>query len=340
MEEKEIRIYPFSLESVDDQVAWGTESWKLSDLGFRDSTVRRGLLEGNTISEIMETYLDRIVGDDIYYFYGRQFPVQVKQLKVTSRQPLLVCPDDEIAGERYDSLGKLKIWYVAEATADAKIYLGFRRDLTAGEFYGACLDGSIADSLNEVPVKKGDCYLIKPGTVHCADKGVTIVEVSESSDLDLRIFNWGEVSDNQELFLEEAFDFVNMKAELPALTDATKLIESQQFVATKIDLTEPVRISSGDNGGFSVYYCVSGSISIQTPAVRENGQKYMESLVISAGETAVVPAENPEFYLVPNAVSAVLVEVTGGKIEREEEEPQRPAREDDEEEGAHNKLWN
>lgn len=339
MEEKEIRIYPFSLESVEDKTAWGTESWKLSDLGFRDSTVRRGLLEGNTISEIMETYLDRIVGDDIYWFYGRQFPVQVKQLKVTSRQPLLVCPDDEIAGERYDSLGKTKIWYVAEADAEARIYMGFRRDLTAGEFYERCLDGSIIDCLNEVPVKKGDCYLVRPGMVHCADKGVTIIEVSESSDLDLRICNWGRTSDSQDdpVFLEEAFDFVTMTAQQPVLTDPFKLAQLEQFVATRIDLSSPMNIQSGDNGGFSVYYCVSGSISIQTPAVKENGEKYMESLVISAGETALVPAENPEFFLVPNAVSAVLIEVTGGQIEREAE-PQ-PS-EDEEEEGSHNKLWN
>ena len=319
MEEKEIKIYPFSLEAVEDEAVWGTESWKLSDLGFRDSKIRRGLLEGNTISEVMETYLDRIVGDDTYYFYGRQFPVQVKELKVTSRQPLLVCPDDEIAGERYDSLGKLKIWYIAQAAPDAKVMVGFRHDLSATDFYEACLDGSIADHLNEVPVKKGDCYLIKPGTVHCADKGVTIIEVSESSDLDLRICNWGRTMDSQDdpVFLEEAFDFVNMKAETPILTDSHKLSELEQFIATRIDLADPVRIENGESKSYTVYHCVSGSAVIQTPAVRDNGEKYMESMALSAGETAVVPAEIQEFFLVPNAVAAVLIEVRAGEIERE-----------------------
>lgn len=338
MEERETRLFPFALEPVDEAAQWGTESWKLADLGFVDSKVRRGFLEGSTMSEVMETYMDRIVGDDIYYAYGRQFPVQVRQLEVTSAQPLMVCPDDEIAVERYDSLGKLKLWYVAKATADARIHLGLRQDLDATQFYNACLDGSIVDCLNDVPVKKGDCFLVRPGTLHYADKGVTIIEIAESSGLDLKV---GE-------FLEEVFDFVNMGSEMPVLISdsasaaassdgRTPLVDRTEFVATRIDLTSPLHIQDAD-GGFSVYYCVSGSVSVQTPAIMENGEKYMENLLVSEGEAVLVPADNSEFFLVPNAVSAVLIEVLGGHVEREEvEEPQLSA--DDEEEGSHNKLW-
>lgn len=337
MEDKEIRLFPFVLEPSDETAGWGTESWKLADLGFVDSKVRRGLLEGSTVSEVMETYMDRIVGDDIYYAFGRQFPVQVRQLDVTSRQPLMVCPDDEIAVERYDSLGKLKIWYVAKASGNARIHLGLRQDLTATEFYNACQDGSIDGYLNEVPVRKGDCFLVKPGTMHCADAGVTIIEIAESSGLDMKVCE----------FVEEVFDFVNMGAETPVLlSDASsasaaadgrvKLVDRPEFVATRIDLTQPLHIQDADSG-FSVYHCVSGSVSVQTPAVRENGEKYMENVLVSEGETVLVPADNSEFYLVPNAVSAVLIEVLGGPVEREE--APEPSAEDDDE-GSHNKLWN
>lgn len=337
MEDKEIRLFPFALEGLEEQTQWGTESWKLADLGFVDSKVKRGLLEGSTMSEVMETYMDRIVGDDIYFAYGRQFPIQVKKLEVTSRQPLMVCPDDVIAVERYDSLGKLKLLYVAKASADAKIYLGLKQDLDATQFYNACLDGSIDAYLNEIPVRKGDCFLVKPGTLHCADKGVTLIEISESSGLDMKV---GE-------FLEEVFDFVNMNAESPVLvSDAsaaassadgrTRLVDRPEFVATRIDLTSPVNIKDAD-GGFSVYYCVSGSVSVQTPAVKENGEKYLENVLMSEGEAVLVPADNSEFFLVPNATSAVLIEVLGGPVEREEE--QTPDPDDEEEEGKHDKLW-
>ena len=69
----------------------------LADLGYRDSLVREGWLAGNSIAEVMDTYLDRVVGDNVYNFYGRQFPVCVKQLRVRGRMPLRVHPDDETA---------------------------------------------------------------------------------------------------------------------------------------------------------------------------------------------------------------------------------------------------
>ena len=46
------------------------ESWELADMGVQDSVVSNGWLAGNTISELMETYLDRIVGEDVYDHYG------------------------------------------------------------------------------------------------------------------------------------------------------------------------------------------------------------------------------------------------------------------------------
>ena len=39
------------------------ESWEIADMGFRDSLVSEGWLAGNSISDLMETYLDRIVGE-------------------------------------------------------------------------------------------------------------------------------------------------------------------------------------------------------------------------------------------------------------------------------------
>ena len=56
------------------------ESWELADMGIEDSVVANGWLAGNTISELMETYLERIVGEDVYNYYGRQFPLLIKFL--------------------------------------------------------------------------------------------------------------------------------------------------------------------------------------------------------------------------------------------------------------------
>lgn len=308
MEEK--KIYPFSLEPIEGNSSWGEQSWKVADLGSRDSVIHSGMLKDNTLSEIMETYLDRIVGDEAYYFYGRQFPVMVKTFSTENITPLWVCPDDEIASQRYDALGKAKLWYVADAEEDSCLYLGFRRDLSAGDFYEGCLDSSVFSELNEVPVKAGDAFVIAPGVVHCAGKGLKIVEVAESSDLDFVLSTRSGKGDH--VFLEEAFDFVNLKAGIPPLSDRTKLAELGQFVATRVDLSSALRIDNAEDSGYTVYYCLGGSVSIQTPVAQDAGKR-MDNLTIDTGEAAIVPADVEEFFLVPTSSSATLIEVMGGK---------------------------
>ena len=150
------------------------ESWEIADMGFEDSVVADGWLAGNTISEVMETYLERIVGENVYNYYGRQFPLLVKFLDINGKLSVQVHPDDEIAAERYDALGKNEFWYVLEASPDAKIYAGFNREMTAQELYDRCHDGSVAETLNVIHPKKGDVIHMKPGTVHAAEGGLQI----------------------------------------------------------------------------------------------------------------------------------------------------------------------
>lgn len=312
MEEKEMKIGPMVFESIEDETDWGSESWKLADLGFRDSCVSSGNMAGDRLGDIMETYMDKIVGEYAYSYTGRQFPVMVKTFKTTSLTPLLVCPDDVTAAQRYDSLGKMKLWYVTEVRGDAKLYIGLKRDVEAAEFYSACLDGSIIDCLNEIPVKAGDSFLIKPGTVHCAGSGVSLVEIAESSDLDLRICEWSAGSpDSQETFLEEAFDFVNMGAEIPNLLP--KVAKTEQFELTRLELQDPLKINNGDNGSYSVYYCLNGSLSIQM-----NVDGHQSVVRLETSQAALVPAEVEEFFLSPCSRDTVIFEIVGGKHKEEE----------------------
>ena len=76
------------------------ESWELADMGLEDSVVAEGWLAGNTISEVMETYLERVVGEKVYNYYGRQFPLLIKFLDIQNKLSVQVHPDDQIAAER------------------------------------------------------------------------------------------------------------------------------------------------------------------------------------------------------------------------------------------------
>ena len=294
------------------------ESHEIADLGYRDSQILDGWLAGNTLSEVMDMYLDRIVGEKVFNWYGRQFPLSIKFIDAEGRIPLMVHPDDVTAGQRFDFLGKAKMWYVVDTRPGAALQLGFRRDTDAEELYGKCLDGSVAGLLNTVTPKPGDCFLIRPGTVHSA-QGVVMLEVSEASPLDFCIHGWGEevseVQFDSALGLVEALDFIDYKAYTEAARGAddksSTLVSTDEFTASRMLLKGPVHIVSGENGGFAVYVCISGEASLQVPA--KGG---MESTVLSAGQTVLVPAEVDDFFIVPRQDGTVLVEVL---VEREEE---------------------
>jgi mannose-6-phosphate isomerase len=191
------------------------ESWEIADMGIEDSVLSNGWLAGNTISELMETYLERIVGEDVYNYFGRQFPLLIKFLDINDRLSVQVHPDDEIAAERYDSLGKAEIWYVMDAKPGAKMYMGFSKEMTAQEFYDRCKAGTVEEVLNVVEPKKGDVIYITPGTVHAADAGLLIAEIQESSDMTFRLYDWGREFNPEtarETHLEEAIDVIDYRA--------------------------------------------------------------------------------------------------------------------------------
>ena len=203
MENKKLSPLKFLPDTA--EMPWGKVEYMLADLGFVDSVAIEGWLKGNSLSDIMQTYLERVVGETAFEWYGTQFPVLVKQLDVKGRTSLHINPDDETAEQRYDAFGKTALWYVTAAGPDARLFLGFKRPVGADEFYRACADGSVEDLLYSVKPRVGESYLITPGLVHAA-ADVTLLEVAESSELWFRLHDWG--SEDREMHLEEAFDLL------------------------------------------------------------------------------------------------------------------------------------
>jgi len=297
------------------------ESWEIADMGFRDSMVRSGWLAGNTIGELMDMYCDEMTGEAVFSRYGRQFPLLVKLLDVEGRTPLFAHPDDEVAAQRYDALGKAKLWYVLDAGKDAGLFMGFRRDVAVAELYKACMDGTVEGLLKVVTPKRGDVFFIPPGLVHGAYGGVRMVEVAEASDLDFKLCNWGRPTENdpdERLGLEEALDFLDLRAYDPGLCNAWKnaasqpansvtLAECGQFKVSRIDLSQPLKVSCPEDAAtFAAYVCIEGEACVQVLALGSGSG--MEEYAVSKGESVLVPADVVEYVLAPRGGSAVLLE--------------------------------
>ena len=289
------------------------ESWEIVDLGDDSSMVSEGFLEGNSLFDILETYLGDLVGDKVFEMYNLQFPVLVKLLDISTNISVQVHPDDEIALERYDNYGKEEFWHVLDADENARIYLGFKRKVTATEFYDKCKDGTVIQLLNEIRPRKGDNFHIKPGTVHSATGGIRLVEIQQPSDITFRLYDWEREFDSntaREMHLEEAIDCIDYSASTPSSlvipTDTTHgpLCESDNFIITALDLKDTLHIYTERFDSFIIYICTQGSASFQ---VMEGGKKV--SYDISKGGTILIPASLDDFFIVPLEKNTLLLEV-------------------------------
>ncbi len=295
MEEKKLsplRFLPDVLEFT-----WGSVEYRLADLGFVDSMAAEGRLGGNTLSDIMQTYLERVVGETSFDWYGTQFPVLVKRLDVKGRTSLHVNPDDEVAQQRYDAFGKTALWYVEACGPDARLFLGWKRDVTAAECYQACLDGSVMDLLYSVKPAPGESYLVLPGQVHAA-QGVKLLEIAESSELGFRLYdgNPGE----REIHLEEALDFIDFKAyRKPEKGEGNLLAATPQFTVHQIFLRETLKSHASEEDSFLIYICTAGA------AILKAEKDYQ----LKAGDVLLVPSEVTDFFLLPTQADTRLLEV-------------------------------
>lgn len=288
------------------------ESWEVADMGEQDSVVENGWLAGNTISEIMETYLERVVGDKVFDAYGLQFPLLIKFLDIQDKLSVQVHPNDQVAAERYDSLGKAEVWYIIDAEADAKMYMGFKKDVTAQEFYDACKGGTADQLMNVVHPKKGDVYYIHPGTVHAADKGILVCEIQESSDITFRLYDWGREfnpATARKTHLDEAIDLIDYNAYVPAGvhvdgSETKTVCNVPQFTVSHICVNEPVKVSPAALESFIVYNCLKGEVAI----TMEDDFGKEKDYVLHQGETILVPAECPDFTVKPIVKGSELLQ--------------------------------
>ena len=123
--------------------------------------------------------------------------VLVKYLFTSEKLSVQVHPSDASAlpGEA----GKEECWLVLDAEPDARLAIGFERDVTAEEIAAASQDGSIEQLMVWHSARPGDLFYLPAGTVHAIGPGLSLVEVQQNSDTTFRLYDYGRP---RELHLE------------------------------------------------------------------------------------------------------------------------------------------
>ena len=157
----------------------------------------------------------------------------VKLIDSSQSLSIQVHPSDEYALKYENSLGKTEMWIILEAEENSYINLGFSKDVSKSDFPELIKDDSILKCLNKIYVKPGDVYLIKPGTIHAIGKGITLLEIQESSKLTYRVYDFNRVDNSgnkRELHVNKAMDVLNFsRLEVKNLKEE-KEIKTEYFV--------------------------------------------------------------------------------------------------------------
>ena len=157
----------------------------------------------------------------------------VKLIDSSQSLSIQVHPSDEYALKYENSLGKTEMWIILEAEGNSYINLGFNKDVSKSNFPELIKDDSILKCLNKIYVKPGDVYLIKPGTIHAIGKGITLLEIQESSKLTYRVYDFNRVDNSgnkRELHVDKAMDVLNFsRLEVKNLKEE-KEIKTEYFV--------------------------------------------------------------------------------------------------------------
>jgi mannose-6-phosphate isomerase len=204
------------------------ESWEVStDAQFPSRLVDHDLTLEQAIALNPQAALGREGG----------LPYLVKWLDAKSNLSVQVHPTDDYAGLKTGECGKPECWFIVDAEPGAVLYLGWRDGVTSAEVRDALVSGETLDKLmNAVPVRRGDLFEIKAGTVHALGAGIALIEpqavLPGKSGVTYRVWDWNRRYDDngvetpagkpRELHVEHSLAVANFSLTGDALLEKAK----------------------------------------------------------------------------------------------------------------------
>jgi mannose-6-phosphate isomerase len=303
-------LYPLKFKPVFDDRVWGgdkirtqlgldfapmdrcAEAWILSGYEGRQTVVSNGFLEGNELNDLVEVYMDDLVGGKVFETTGEIFPLLIKFIDARDWLSIQVHPGDDLARKRNQPNGKTEMWYVIEADKEAQLISGFNKKISQKQYLDHLQNKTLADILNYEQVNAGDVFFIPAGRIHALGPGVLLTEIQQTSDATYRIYDWDRVDADgkgRELHTElalAAIDF-NIYPEYKThyrkiLNETVKLADCPYFTTNILDLAQPLQKNYEELDSFVIYICLEGSMVLTYGGDKKIG--------VTKGEIILLPA--------------------------------------------------
>ena len=282
------------------------EAWVLSDIEKYPTEVANGSHAGDSLQDLLEVYMDELVGEKVYETFGNQFPLLMKFIDAVDDLSIQVHPDDDYALENEKSLGKTEMWYVLPSKSDAAIYLGWNQQMNVSLIHAAIADGTLSEYLREYKVHEGDVAYIPAGTVHAMRRNTIVAEIQENSDITYRLYDYNRIGNDgkkRPLKLDKALQVMDFNPDneasyaptMPRIDGVVNLKKTPYFTANLLSPTRPVQRDYAPLDSFVAYMCVEGQCEV-TALDCETEDK---SVSMRMGEAVLIPATLNDILITP-----------------------------------------
>jgi len=269
------------------------ESWEISAVPKNISIVSNGDLKGNSLTELVTTFKEKLVGKKVYQQFKNEFPLLIKFIDAKKDLSIQVHPNDELSKNRHNSFGKNEMWYIINAKKNAELIMGFNKKQTPESFQKHLENNDLEKNLNYKKVAKGDVFFIPTGKIHAIGKGILLAEIQQTSDITYRIYDWNRKNKNgkkRKLHTSLALDAIDYNSSKNnALFYKTKNNHLEKIIKTPyfnikniIVNSENLAIVNTKQNSFFIYICVLGK-EVTYSYNHINGK-------LSFGQTMLVPA--------------------------------------------------
>ena len=182
---------------------------------FGEDTLGLSVLgDGSLLRDAVAADPEAFLGPEHVARYGADTMLLVKLLDAGERLPVHYHPADGFARRHGFAHGKTEAWLIVEATAGARVWLGFREDVAVEALQGWLDDRDrLLHALNEVPVSPGDLIFVPAGVPHAIGEGILMVELQQPSDLSV-LLEWSDfgLDGSEALAIDPALESVELAA--------------------------------------------------------------------------------------------------------------------------------
>ncbi len=232
---------------------------------------------------------------------GNNFPLLIKYIDANSDLSVQVHPGKEDVEKMGKGNSKKEFWFVFGSN-EGKLNIGFNKNTNKDEIKNHIDKGSLQKILDYKTVKRGETYLINPGTVHAICSGSFILEIQEPSDTTYRLYDYdriGKDGKKRELHVEDSLKCLNTKFGFEVATseryqeqtvDNTRLLpltKNDKFFINQFKVAEKFTTQSGGDY-FEVITIVEGIAEI-------NWGK--ETMKLYEGDIVLIPAKMWDFTI-------------------------------------------